>query len=154
MLKEREHLKQLDKQQRLLAQQSLQTQPASTSSQRQQQHIEQHSPLTQSPRKPEHHDSPRKGEHHDISRRHEYHESPKRQGYLMPLPAQSPCKIQQPQQQPVAHTSATTAHYRSSSDDLLDPFQQCSIADALELGLPVDEVDEKRMQEERDAVRG
>ncbi|GLV38662.1 uncharacterized protein CBL_05661 [Carabus blaptoides fortunei] len=138
---EREHVKQLDKQQRLLAQQSLQTQPATCSSQ--QQHMEQHSPLTQSPRKPEHHDSPRKGESHDMCRRSEYHESPKRQGYLMPLPNRHTPQQQQLQQ--------PGAHYRSSSDDLLDPFQQCSIADALELGLPVDAVDEKRMQEERDA---
>lgn len=121
-LVERERLKQLERQRiKSELQQSSSHLP----------HIEQHSPLNRSPRKPDYYETPRKVERE--------FDSPRRQGYLMPLPSQA------------QSTSNTSAHYRSSSDELLDPFQQCSIADARELGLPVDEVDERRMQEERDA---
>lgn len=68
-----------------------------------------------------------------------YHESPRRQGYLMPLPTHSP-------------SGSSGHHSRSSSDNLIDSFNHCTVSE-LELGIPVDEVDERRIQEEKDAVR-
>lgn len=156
-------MKQLDKQQRQLAQQALQTQVASSSMVTTTTIVasaaaaaaaaaQQHSPLNRSPRKPDYLESPRKVEH-EVRPHREFLESPKRQGYPMPLPQQSPSQLQSPSSSPSPSKHAQTpAHFRSSSDELLDTFQQCSIADALELGLPVDDIDEKRMQEKRDAV--
>lgn len=171
---ERERLKQLDRQQRLLAQQALQTSPA-TSSLRTANSEPISSPVTRSPRKPDQYESPRKIDSAEIRSR-DLHDSPRRQGFLMPLPGQtvsqnstqsvarnqSPIQISNNpiMQSPARHQQhpaqfppqpQQTSHYRSSSDELLDNFQQCSIADALELGLPVDVVDERKMQEERDA---
>lgn len=56
----------------------------------------------------------------------------------MPLPSNSP--------------GSSGHHSRSSSDNLIDAFNHCSVSD-LEIGIPVDEVDERRIQEEQDAVR-
>lgn len=165
----------MDRQQRLLAQQALQTSPA-TSSLRTANSEPISSPVTRSPRKPDQYESPRKIDSAEIRSR-DLHDSPRRQGFLMPLPGQtvsqnstqsvarnqSPIQISNNpiMQSPARHQQhpaqfppqpQQTSHYRSSSDELLDNFQQCSIADALELGLPVDVVDERKMQEERDAV--
>lgn len=73
--------------------------------------------------------------------RRNIHESPRRQGYLMPLPSQSPIP------------SSSGHHSRSSSDNLVDCIQQCTLVDPLEIGIPVDEIDERRIQEEKDMVR-
>lgn len=74
--------------------------------------------------------SPRKQSHNG--------ELPKRQGYLMPLPNQDEIR-------------SVGNHSRQTSDSLSESFQQCRVTD-LDIGIPIDEIDERRIQEERDAV--
>lgn len=87
--------------------------------------------------------SPKKGLHDESNvtpKKVPFNEAARRQGYLMPLPSHS------------ASPSSSGQHSRTVSEEFIDTFQQCAVSDPLELGIPVDEIDERRIQELRDAV--
>lgn len=74
--------------------------------------------------------SPRKGSVNDL---------PKRQGFLMPLPERS------------GSPASSGQHSRQTSADLVETFQQYNISEH-DIGIPIDEIDERRVQEAKDAV--
>lgn len=63
---------------------------------------------------------------------------PKRQGYLMPLPGHS------------GSSGSSGGHSRQTSDSLVESFERCNFSD--DIGIPVDDFNERRAQEEKDAV--